>query len=160
MSPFFVDYLERLAMLHAEMAKALTGLPQAALDWSLGPELNSLAVLAAHVAGSETFWIGDVIVRRTTTRVRDHEFQTTAVSADDLKARLAHALADSRQAVAQLTLDNLAELRASPRDGEVHSVAWCLLHALEHVAIHVGHMQLARQWWEEQQNSTQGGKSQ
>ena len=123
MSPFFVDYLERLAMLHAEMAKALTGLPQAALDWSLGPELNSLAVLAAHVAGSETFWIGDVIVRRTTTRVRDHEFQTTAVSADDLKARLAHALADSRQAVAQLTLDNLAELRASPRDGEVHSVA-------------------------------------
>lgn len=158
MSPFFVDYLERLTMLHAEMDKALSGLPQAALDWSLGSEINSLAVLAAHVAGSETFWIGDVIVRRATTRVRDHEFQTTAVSVDDLNARLAQALADSRQAVAQLTLADLAEPRTSPRDGQVYSVAWCLLHALEHVAIHVGHMQLARQWWEEQQTSTQGRK--
>lgn len=154
MSPFFVDYLERLAMLHGEMDKVLTGLPQAALEWSLGPEINSLAVLAAHVAGSEMFWIGDVIVRRTTMRVRDHEFQTTAVSTADLKARLAHALADSRQAVGQLTLADLAEQRSSPRgDGQVYSVAWCLLHALEHVAIHVGHMQLARQWWEEQQKS-------
>lgn len=35
MSPFFVDYLERLTMLHNEMDKALTGLPPAALDWSL-----------------------------------------------------------------------------------------------------------------------------
>lgn len=160
MSPFFVDYLERLAMLHDEMDKALTGLPQAALDWSLGPEINSLAVLSAHVAGSETFWIGDVIVRRATTRVREHEFQTNAISVDDLKARLAHALADSRQAVAQLTLESLAEQRTSPRDGQVHSVAWCLLHAMEHVAIHVGHMQLARQWWEEQQASKQEGKAQ
>lgn len=158
MASFFVDYLERLAMLHHEMDQALTGLPQAALDWSLGPELNSLAVLAAHVAGSELFWIGDVIIRQKSTRVRDYEFQTTAVTADDLKIRLAQALADSRQAVAQLTLADLAEQRASLRgDGAVYSVAWCLLHALEHVAIHVGHMQLARQWWEQQQqNNTEG----
>ena len=158
MAPFFVDYLERLAMLHQEMAKALTGLPQAALDWTLGPELNSLAVLAAHVAGSELFWIGDVISRQKSTRVRDHEFQTAAVTAEDLKTRLAHALADSRQAVAQLTLADLAEQRSSLRgDGAVYSVAWCLLHALEHVAIHVGHMQLARQWWEEQQQNNSEG---
>lgn len=159
MAPFFVDYLERLEMLHQEMDKALTGLPQAALDWSLGPELNSLAVLAAHVAGSEMFWIGDVIIRQKSTRVRDHEFQTTAVTADDLKTRLAQALADSRQAVAQLTLADLAEERTAPgSDGAVYSVAWCLLHALEHVAIHVGHMQLARQWWEEQQQNKGAGR--
>lgn len=153
MSPFFVDYLERLTMLHSEMDKALTGLPPAALDWSLGPDINSLAVLAAHVAGSEMFWIGDVIIRRTTTRVRDTEFQTSGVTADALKARLAQALADSRQAVAQLTLAHLEEERTSLRgDGQSYTVAWCLLHALEHVAVHVGHMQLARQWWEEKQH--------
>lgn len=156
MSPFFVDYLERLEMLHAEMDRALTGLPQAALDWSLGPEINSLAVLTAHVAGSEMFWIGDVIIRRATTRVRATEFATTAVTADELKARLAQALADSRQAIAQLTLANLEEQRPSPQpppdDEEVYTVAWCLLHALEHVAMHVGHMQLARQFWEERQH--------
>ncbi len=150
MSPFFVDYLERLTMLHTEMDKALTGLPPAALDWSLGPAINSLAILAAHVAGSEMFWIGDVVIRGATTRIRDTEFQTVGVTADDLKARLAHALADSQQAVAQLTLAHLEEQRISPRgDGQHYTVAWCLLHALEHVAVHVGHMQLARQLWEE-----------
>lgn len=153
MSPFFVDYLERLEMLHAEMDRALTGLPQAALDWSLGPEINSLAVLTAHVAGSEMFWIGDVIIRRATTRVRATEFATTAVTADELKARLAEALADSRNAIAQLTLANLEEQRPSPRDQEVYTVSWCLLHALEHVAMHVGHMQVARQLWEERQHA-------
>lgn len=153
MSPFFVDYLERLTMLHTEMDKALTGLPPAALDWSLGSEINSLAVLTAHVAGSEMFWIGDVIVRRTTTRVRDSEFQTVGVTAAALKARLDAALADSHVAVAQITLANLEEQRLSLRgDGQSYTVAWCLLHALEHVAVHVGHMQLARQMWEEQQH--------
>jgi len=151
MSPFFTDYLERLAMLHSEMERALAGLPQAALDWSLGPEINSLAVLTAHVAGSEMFWIGDVIVRGVTTRVREHEFQTSGVTADGLIARLAQALADSQWAVAQLTLSTLEEQRTSPRDGAVYTVAWCLLHALEHVAVHVGHMQLARQLWEEKE---------
>lgn len=152
MSPFFVDYLERLTMLHNEMDKALTGLPPDALDWSLGPAINSLTVLAAHVAGSEMFWIGDVIIRGASTRVRESEFQTTGVTADALKARLAQALDDSRQAVAQLTLAHLEEQRISPRgDGQSYTVAWCLLHALEHVATHVGHMQLARQLWEEKE---------
>lgn len=152
MSPFFADYLDRLAMLHTEMEQALAGLPQAALDWSPGSEMNSLAVLAAHVAGSEMFWIGDLTVRGATTRIRDTEFQTKEITAETLQARLAQALTDSQRALAQLTLADLQEQRTSPRDGQVYTVAWCLLHALEHTAMHVGHMQLARQLWEEQQH--------
>lgn len=152
MSPFFADYLERLEMLHTEMTHALTGLPQAALDWSPGAEMNSLAVLAAHIAGSEMFWIGDLTVRGASVRVRDHEFQTVAVSAGALIKRLDQALADSRNALAQLTLANLEEQRTSPRDGKVYTVAWALLHALEHIATHVGHIQLGRQLWEEKQH--------
>ncbi|MEZ4730528.1 MAG: DinB family protein [Caldilineaceae bacterium] len=150
MSSFFADYLERLEMLHTEMEQALTGLPQAALDWSPGPKMNSLAVLAAHIAGSEMFWIGDLTVRGATTRIRETEFQTKDATAEALQTRLAQALADSRAVLTQLTLANLEEQRTSPRDGEVYTVAWCLLHGLEHTAMHVGHMQLARQLWEEQ----------
>ena len=31
----------------------------------------------------------------------------------------------------------------------VLGVAWALLHALEHTAIHLGHMQIMRQLWEQ-----------
>ncbi len=145
MVPFFVDYLERLEMLHTEMDQALTGLSQAALDCSLGPGINSLAILAAHVAGSEMYWIGDLIIRRATTRVRALEFQTVGIPGEILRTRLAQALADSRASVAQLTLADLEGERTRPDQPGSYTVAWCLLHALEHTAMHVGHMQLTRQ---------------
>jgi hypothetical protein len=31
-----------------------------------------------------------------------------------------------------------------------NNIAWSLLHALEHTALHLGHMQLTRQLWEQQ----------
>jgi len=145
MVPFFTDYLERLDMLHNEMDQALSGLSQAALDCALGPEINSLAVLATHVAGSEMYWIGDMIIRRATIRSRASEFQTIGIAGDVLRHRLAQALADSRAAVAQLTLADLATERTRPEQPGTYTVAWCLLHALEHTAMHVGHMQLTRQ---------------
>jgi len=85
MVPFFTDYLERLDMLHNEMDQALSGLSQAALDCALGPEINSLAVLATHVAGSEMYWIGDMIIRRATIRSRASEFQTIGIAGDVLR---------------------------------------------------------------------------
>jgi hypothetical protein len=37
--------------------------------------------------------------------------------------------------------------RTHPRHGNQVSVAWALLHALEHAATHVGHIQLTVQLW-------------
>jgi len=31
------------------------------------------------------------------------------------------------------------------------TVAWALNHALEHVALHAGNMQITRHWWEQMQ---------
>ena len=50
---------------------------------------------------------------------------------------------------AYLTLDDLEALRQSPRDGRQYTTAWALAHALEHTGIHVGHVQIIRQWWEQ-----------
>ena len=49
-----------------------------------------------------------------------------------------------------LSLEELEELRISPRDGRQFTVGWSLAHALEHTAIHVGHAQITRQLWEEE----------
>jgi hypothetical protein len=44
-----------------------------------------------------------------------------------------------------MTLDDLGELRTGSRDSRTYSVAWALLHALEHTAIHLGHAHIGRQ---------------
>jgi hypothetical protein len=142
-------YSERLQALHANIERSIEGLLLPALDWAPGPDMNSLGVLAAHVAGAERYWIGDVVGRDPSGRDRAAEFHAHGLDAATLTARLAQTLAHSQAVLAGLTLPDLEATRVSPRDGHEFTVAWCLAHALEHTALHLGHMQITRQLWEQ-----------
>ena len=146
------DYFERLQALHADIERTIEGLPVAALDWMPGPDMNSLGVLTVHVAGAERYWIGDVVGRDPSGRDRAAEFRAYGLDATMLKARLAETLAHSRAVLEGLPLADLEATRVSPRDGREFSVAWCLAHALEHTALHLGHAQITRQLWEQRES--------
>ncbi len=152
MSAFFTDYLDRLTTLHNDIITVLDRLPQAAFDWKPGPNMNSIAVLVAHSAGAASYWIGDMTVRQSSERVRATEFEAGSLDHSALKALLDQALADAQASLAQLTVAQLAEERHSLNPalmgGGSYTVAWCLLHALEHTATHVGHVQLMGDMWE------------
>ena len=60
MQTFFENYLDLLQDCHNGILQALEGLPQSALDWVPGQDMNSIAVLLAHITGSERYWIGDI----------------------------------------------------------------------------------------------------
>ena len=145
------DYLERLESLHDGIERTIEGLSTEALDWVPGPDMNSLAVLAVHVAGAERYWIGDVAGRDPSDRHRSAEFRARGLDAAALKAYLAESLAHSRGVLEGLALPDLEASRVSPRDGREFTVAWCLAHALEHAALHLGHTQITRQLWEQGQ---------
>ncbi len=144
---FAAGYLEQLHGNVAEIHKLLHDLPAEALDWAPSDEGNSIAVLAAHLAGSIKYWLGDVLANRESRRDRDAEFVTRGVDAVELATRLEAAVTDVEPIVAALTFDDLAKNRFSPRNGREYSVAWVLNHALEHCALHVGHAQVTGQVW-------------
>jgi hypothetical protein len=81
MQPFAADFLNNLEAQHAEIARTVDGLPQAALDWFPGLDMNSIAVLVIHVVGAERYWLGDVIAREPSNRDRPAEFQTSGLRA-------------------------------------------------------------------------------
>jgi uncharacterized damage-inducible protein DinB len=141
--------LDRLALMHAEVERALAGLPLEALDWTPGPGFNSLAALVVHTAGAEHYWLGDVAAGRPSDRDRDAEFRAAGLSAGQLQNRMAAALACAREVIGQLSDAQLGETRVVPRDGRPVTVAWCLAHALEHTALHTGQIQLMRQMWDQ-----------
>lgn len=149
------DYLERLDGLHAEIAHAIEGLPQTALDWVPGADMNSLGVLVIHLTGAERYWIGDVAGGDPSGRDRDAEFETSGMNGAILKQCLDDSSAYIRSVLGQLTLQDIGTTRISPRNGKEFTVAWCLAHALEHTAIHLGHIQIIRQLWD-LQHSTEG----
>ena len=149
MQTFFVDYINLLQQCHNEILEALNGLPSEALDCSPGRDMNSISVLVFHLTGAERYWIGDVAAQDPKERDRDAEFRVRDVGMDVLKKRLGDNLEYARNALEEFTIQDLETTRVSARDGRTFSVAWALLHAMEHTTLHLGQIQLTRQLWEQ-----------
>jgi len=147
MSNFYDDLFDRFHEIHTDLIKAVDGLPDAALDWVPGAETNSINVLVVHLIAAEKYWIGAVALGESSDRVREEEFQARGLTAAELKQRLTTADEYARQALPRFTLADLETVRKSPRNEKTFTVGWCLLHALEHSTLHLGHIQLTRQLW-------------
>ncbi len=149
MQKYFEDYLDCLAALHTDIEHALEGLPQEALEWAPGQEMNTIDILVVHLAGAERYWIGDVAGQEPSGRDRAAEFRAGGLDEATLRKRLADVLEHSRGVLSKLALEDLETPRISPRDGREFTVGWALAHALEHTALHLGHIEITRQMWEQ-----------
>ena len=149
MQTFFKEYLRLLQACHNDILKALDGLPQAALDWTPGHDMNSISVLVVHIAGSTRHMI-NVAVQEPSDRDREAEFIAQKLGMDALKQQLADTMEHIQRAVEKLSLQDLETTHILP-NGRDYPVAWGLLHALDHATEHKGQIQLTRQLWEQRQ---------
>lgn len=144
-------YLERIEDLRGQVGKILQSAPSEALNWrpdegSDDHAMNSLAVLATHVAGAEHFWLGEVVGGLLATRDRAAEFETAAADTAVLQQILDKVARQSRAVLESLTQADLDGTRRA-RDREV-PVRWAILHVIDHTALHLGHMQITVQLWQ------------
>ena len=140
----FADYLQRLEDLQRRLHKEVQNLPAQAMDWSPGPEMNSVAVLLAHITGVLREGI-DLALETTPSRVRAQEFQTRGVPSAEMLRRFDTAIDYARDALPRVGLQDLDQPRED-EDGTI-TCGWALLHALEHAYLHLGHVQLTCQMW-------------
>ena len=94
-------YLTTMNELRDQIKTLLEGLTQEALDWQPFQgegELatNSLGAIAAHLAGSATYLIKEVIGGQPVHRDREAEFVTRGVNASTLKARVGRSCQERR----------------------------------------------------------------
>jgi uncharacterized damage-inducible protein DinB len=152
MHPFFKDYFQRLTDLHQDILSALQDLPSEALDWTPSHEIardtNSINVLVTHICGSERYWIGEIAFDDISGRVRSDEFKAKGMDADILAAKVRQASNYAHLALQKLDFNQITTVKSELQDGRPVTMSWALLHALEHTAIHVGHIQLTKQLWE------------
>lgn len=149
------NYLERLEDLRGQVSSLVADLPAEALNWRPieGKDdhaTNSLAVLTAHLAGAEHFWIAEVIGGRPATRDRDAEFATVATTPAEILQLLEKVSLETREVFSTLNESELNGTRQA-KDSIV-PVRWCILHVIDHTSLHLGHMQITCQLWA-------GGKS-
>lgn len=151
MRKFYEALLSQYRELHAEALKALDVLPAEALDWTPGQDMNSISVLIMHFTGSERYWVGDVVMGVPSFRVREAEFQAQGMDAGALRQRIRELDAYEEAALEGLRVRDLETHKISPKDGRNVTVAWALLHALEHTAVHLGHIEILVQQWKQRE---------
>ncbi len=148
MVPIFAGALRRLEEMHLEYFEYMDGLSTEELDWSPGPEMNSLCVLGVHVTAAERFWIGlgiDEVIERN----RAAEFHASGFELEALKARFVSNLEFYREVFARQDGDRLAEVvdvsHYMERPSQEVSRGYALLRGLDHTAEHLGHAGMTRQ---------------
>ena len=146
-------YLSTLEDLRGQVKKGLEGLDQEALDWrpipgNEGHLTNSLGAIITHLAGSETYWMKEIIGGQSIHRDREAEFTAKGAGVSELQEKLNKAAQVTKAVLSSLSPSGLDEERQF-RDRKV-TVRWGILHVIEHTAVHLGHIQLTRQLWENQ----------
>jgi uncharacterized damage-inducible protein DinB len=113
-------------------------------DRPLGPDTNAVAALIVHCCAVTEFWIGHVALGRPTFRNREAEFSTTATVSD------LHVMVDATLAQAAEDLAAIDEGWVQPDrtgrqflEGGDESDGAIVLHVLEELYQHLGHMELA-----------------
>ncbi len=146
---FLQDHLRQLDELIQDLSlEAVNWVP---LADGTDHATNSIAVLVAHVTGSEQFWVGELLGGLTINRERDTEFQAVAADIASLRDRIQETDDMMRQVLTSVDparLDETVQIRE-----HTLTLRWGVIHMIEHAAMHLGHIQLTRQLWESQQGS-------
>jgi uncharacterized damage-inducible protein DinB len=113
-------------------------------DRPLGSDTNAVAALIVHCCAVTEFWIGHVALGRPSDRDRESEFSTTA-SVADLHAMVEQTLAQVSEDLAAIDAGRVQPDRRGRMflDGGDESDGAIVLHVLEELYQHLGHMELA-----------------
>ena len=146
MSAEIEAYIERLDYLRNEIAETIRGMSAEELNWTpLAADTNSPTVLATHVAGGESYWLHQVIGGIDVHRDRDAEFVAEAAASAELETLLERTGQTSRQVLRGLSTDDLDETSAPRPGGDPVSTRYAILHQIDHLAQHLGHLTITRQ---------------
>jgi uncharacterized damage-inducible protein DinB len=109
-----------------------------------GPETNAVAALIIHSCAVTEFWIGHVALGRPTDRDRESEFSSTAAVAE-LRALVDETLAQVSEDLAAMDEGRTQADRTGRQflEGGDESDGAIVLHVLEELYQHLGHMELA-----------------
>lgn len=119
--------------------------PAAATEGS--HEMNTFAATAIHTVSAAEFHALHMVGRQPTNRVREAEFSATTTF-DDVERRFERFLDDFHAMLDGLTdADFGADALREADQPEQTNAAW-LMHTLDHIALHTGHLQIQRQLWE------------
>ncbi len=136
-------HLRRLITWYLE---ALDPLPPAAFTWQPpATEANSLAAICSHAISSAEWWVLSCVGTGPIERDRDAEFSAQPSWAE-LRPRFAAFLKSAEELLAGMSSEQLGAISRHPAGDRMRRR--CLLHTVEHLGLHLGHVESTIDWWQ------------
>lgn len=143
-------YAGSIDLLTQDILRTFDGLSDEAANWRPPvPETNSMYVIATHVIGSTGRWLGRTVAGREIQSDREAEFRASG-PVGPLRERLQEMARDARSILTSLPASEYDATRRVTLGDQPQewTVRQCVLHVIEHLGMHLGHLQLTRQLWE------------
>ncbi|MBI4197650.1 MAG: DUF664 domain-containing protein [Chloroflexi bacterium] len=138
--------LERLDYLRNEAKKEIRGMNLNALNWKPAvPDTNSPFAIVTHMCGTEAQWLHEFVGGVAIQRSRDAEFAAKGSSVQELEALLDRTAETTRRILRGTSGDDLSKLKPPSPGREPVSYRWAVLHTIEHLGQHLGHLSLTKQ---------------
>lgn len=146
MDPHVVPFIQTIDQLHDDLYRAVESLTEVELNWRHPHLSNTIGILLRHIAGSERYWIVEVMAERPIQRQRAAEFERDYLEKVPLVEHLRAVQAEVTGQVARLhPADLWAEVEVPFRGRpQTFTKAWAILHSIQHTAYHLGQIQLFR----------------
>jgi uncharacterized damage-inducible protein DinB len=139
-------FVQMLQKLHDDIFEIVTPLTDREVNWAHPQLSNSIGILLRHTAGSERYWIVQVVGSRQVPRDRDAEFGREPLAKDAMVADLRAAYEEARGVLESLGAADLTRpIEFGYRnERRTEAASWALLHSLAHTSYHLGQIQLYR----------------
>lgn len=146
MDPQARALIETINKLHEDIYNAVEDLTDAQINWRHPHLSNTIGILLRHVAGSERYWIVEVVSGRPIHRRRETEFGGERLEKTPLVDSLRAAQSEVTDVLEKMTSRDLAleyqeTIANQPR---MVTKSWAVLHSVQHTAYHLGQIQLFR----------------
>ncbi|MDR7481602.1 MAG: DinB family protein [Armatimonadota bacterium] len=142
MDPLIASHWKILDDLHRQIVDVVAPLSDDALNRSVPGLRNTAGILLRHIAGSERYWIGEIVGGRPAHRRRASEFAHDRIDGAAVLAELVRVRALTREVLEELRApDLLAEVAVERSAGPTtETKAYAVLHAVQHAAFHLGQL--------------------
>ena len=160
MNPYNEAILAIFTKLLDQVIETIEGMPEDAMaSWKTGQahgDVSTMYGMATHIAGAGEHWTLQAAGGKELNRRRLEEFEAQG-SIEAIRRRYDAWLEELGVLLTRLTDDDLRSVyvrEANPAQGVSAARATraeAILHALDHTALHLGHMQVQRQLWDQEQ---------
>ncbi len=106
--------------------------------------MNSITVLVVHTTGTLRYWLGELLGGEAAHRDRETEIFRTWIVQDAFARLLNETQAQISRVLEKIVPEDLAAKHYSTIHKDYFTGAYALAHAVEHTALHLGHMEITR----------------